>query len=75
MNHRLLGRTGMQVTEGHLFSQMSFRDVEDTDERLILEWQPWQDAVRLAETGGIRDAKSIVGLFWLARVMADRSGA
>jgi hypothetical protein len=27
----------MQVTEGHLFSQMSFRDVEDTDERLILE--------------------------------------
>ena len=41
----------------------------DEDERLILEWRPWQDAVSLAETGGIRDAKSIVGLFWLARVM------
>jgi ADP-ribose pyrophosphatase len=42
----------------------------DEDERLILEWRPWQEAVRLAESGGIRDAKSIVGLFWLARVMA-----
>lgn len=41
----------------------------DEDERLILEWLPWQDAVSLAETDGIRDAKSIAGLFWLARVM------
>ena len=45
----------------------------DEDERLILEWHPWQEAVGLAETGGIRDAKSIVGLFWLARVMAEGS--
>ena len=43
----------------------------DEDERLILEWRPWQEAVSLAETGAIRDAKSIVGLFWLARVMAE----
>jgi ADP-ribose pyrophosphatase len=43
----------------------------DEDERLILEWRPWQEAVRLAETGGIRDAKSIVGLFWLGRVMSE----
>ena len=42
----------------------------DEDERLILEWRPWEEAVSLAETGGIRDAKSIVGLFWLARVIA-----
>jgi ADP-ribose pyrophosphatase len=42
----------------------------DEDERLILEWRPWQDAVAAAENGEIRDAKSIVGLFWLARVMA-----
>lgn len=41
----------------------------DEDERLILEWLPWQDAVAAAENGEIRDAKSIVGLFWLARVM------
>jgi ADP-ribose pyrophosphatase len=45
----------------------------DEDERLILEWRPWQEAVALAETGGIRDAKSIVGLFWLARLMAEGS--
>ena len=41
----------------------------DEDERLILEWQPWRDAVAAVEAGEIRDAKSIVGLFWLARVM------
>jgi ADP-ribose pyrophosphatase len=46
----------------------------DEDERLILEWRPWQDAVAAAENGEIRDAKSIVGLFWFARLMArDRA--
>jgi ADP-ribose pyrophosphatase len=40
----------------------------DEDERLILEWRPWRDAVAAAERGEIRDAKSLVGLFWLARV-------
>ena len=40
----------------------------DEDERLILEWLPWRDAVAAAESGVIRDAKSIVGLFWLARL-------
>ena len=43
----------------------------DEDERLILEWRPWQDAVKAAERGEIRDAKSIVGLFWLARVIDE----
>jgi uncharacterized protein (TIGR00369 family) len=27
----------MEVTEGHILSQMSFRDVEITDERLVVE--------------------------------------
>jgi 8-oxo-dGTP pyrophosphatase MutT (NUDIX family) len=40
----------------------------DEDERLILEWLPWQAAVEAAETGLIEDAKSIVGLFWLGRL-------
>ncbi len=39
----------------------------DEDERLELEWQPWRDAVAAAESGAIRDAKSILGLLWLAR--------
>lgn len=41
----------------------------DEDERLILEWLPWRDAVAAAERGEIRDAKSLVGLFWLARLL------
>jgi ADP-ribose pyrophosphatase len=40
----------------------------DEDERLILEWRPWREAVEAAERGEIRDAKSIVGLFWLERL-------
>ena len=40
----------------------------DEDERLILEWRPWPEAVAAVDTGEIRDAKSIVGLFWLERL-------
>ena len=47
----------------------------DEDEHLILSWLPWQEAVVAAERGDIRDAKSIVGLFWLARVLADGGSA
>lgn len=43
----------------------------DDDEALILSWLPWQDAVAAAESGVIRDAKSIVGLFWLARIQGE----
>jgi ADP-ribose pyrophosphatase len=42
----------------------------DEDEVLILEWLPWEQAVAAAEDGTIVDAKSIVGLFWLARLQA-----
>jgi ADP-ribose diphosphatase len=41
----------------------------DEDERLILEWWPWPEAVAAVERGEIRDAKSVAGLFWLARVL------
>ena len=43
----------------------------DEDERLILEWRPWREAVAAVERGEIRDAKSVAGLFWLARVLGD----
>ena len=39
------------------------------------EWRPWRDAVAAAERGEIRDAKSLVGLFWLARVMDAEAGS
>lgn len=75
---RHLGRfwtaPGFATEEMHLYLATDLRTVregvlgEDEDERLELERVPWREAVRLAETGGIRDAKSIVGLFWLARL-------
>jgi ADP-ribose pyrophosphatase len=43
----------------------------DEDERLILEWRPWREAVAAVEAGEIRDAKSVAGLFWLARVLDE----
>jgi ADP-ribose pyrophosphatase len=44
----------------------------DLDERLELERIPWQAAVGMAERGEIADAKSLVGLFWLARRRSGR---
>jgi ADP-ribose pyrophosphatase len=40
----------------------------DEDERLELERLPWRDAVSAALDGRIVDAKSILGLLWLARL-------
>ena len=41
----------------------------DEDEVLELVRLPWAEAVAAAERGEIRDAKSLVGLLWLARRM------
>lgn len=41
----------------------------DEDELLIVEWLPWREAVAAVERGEIRDAKSIVGLSWLERLV------
>ena len=41
----------------------------DEDERLRASAVPWRVAVAMAEAGEIRDAKSLVGLLWLARLM------
>jgi len=40
----------------------------DEDEHLELERMAWRDAVDAARDGRIVDAKSIVGLLWLARL-------
>lgn len=39
------------------------------DERLDLVRLPWRAAVEMATRGEIQDAKSLVGLFWLARLV------
>ena len=46
----------------------------EQDERLILSWLPWREAVAAAESGRDHEwAKSVAGLFWLARLMDDGS--
>ena len=40
----------------------------DEDERLKMTAIPWRVAVAMAEAGEIHDAKSLVGLLWLARL-------
>jgi ADP-ribose pyrophosphatase len=46
----------------------------DEDEALQLIRLPWRDAVAAAEQGEVRDAKSLVGLLWLARRLASAPG-
>jgi nudix-type nucleoside diphosphatase (YffH/AdpP family) len=41
----------------------------DEDEQIAIERMPLKDALRLIETGGIKDAKSIVGLMLAAKVL------
>jgi ADP-ribose pyrophosphatase len=43
----------------------------DEDERLELVRLPWAEAGAAVERGDICDAKSIVGLFWLARLKSS----
>ena len=44
--------------------------VPDEDERLRVERVPWREAVRWALEGRLEDAKSLVGLMWLERLVA-----
>ena len=48
----------------------------DEDERLELQPIPFGEAVAMAERGELRDAKSLIGLFWVDRLRraADESG-
>ena len=58
--------TGLRAADGDRLSA-------DDDEHLELERIPWREAVAMAEGGEIADAKTLVGLFWLARIRADAS--
>jgi ADP-ribose pyrophosphatase len=46
----------------------------DEDERLRVSAVPWRVAVAMAEAGEIRDAKSLVALLWLSRLMEHGEG-
>jgi hypothetical protein len=47
----------------------------DEDERLELYPIDFDTAVAMAERGEIRDAKSLVGLFWVARLRTGSAGS
>jgi ADP-ribose pyrophosphatase len=60
----------------HLYVARGLSPVEgyagpDTDERLDVVPLPWQEALAMAERGEIRDAKTLVGLFWVDRLRAS----
>lgn len=79
MTWRKLGRfwtaPGFTNEEMHLYLATDLQPVNDyggpdVDEYLDLVRTPWREAVVMAERGEIDDAKTLVGLFWLARVAA-----
>jgi ADP-ribose pyrophosphatase len=74
---RKLGRfwtaPGFAEEEMHLYLATSLDPIEDyrgpdADEYLDLVRLPWRAAVERAERGGIEDAKTLIGLLWLARL-------
>jgi ADP-ribose pyrophosphatase len=74
---RKLGRfwtaPGFTEEEMHLYLATDLAAVEgyggpDTDEYLDLVAIPWREAAARASDDGIRDAKTLVGLLWLARL-------
>ena len=74
---RKLGRfwtaPGFTEEEMHLYLATGLEPLADyrgpdVDEYLDLVRLPWRQAVEMADRGRIDDAKTLVGLFWLARV-------
>jgi ADP-ribose pyrophosphatase len=80
---RLLGRfwtaPGFSDELMHLYLATDLEALEgydgpDEDEYLDVARMPWREALAMAEAGEVRDAKTLVGLFWLAR-LADGPGS
>jgi ADP-ribose pyrophosphatase len=74
---RLLGRfwsaPGFAEELMHLYLATDLEPIEGyrgpaADERLVVERVAWRDAVAMAETGQIQDAKTLVGLLLLSRL-------
>ncbi len=60
----------------HVFlaQQLSVSPAEaDADEEIVVERLPFGQALRLVESGEIRDAKSIIGLLWAERRLKART--
>jgi ADP-ribose pyrophosphatase len=61
----------LYLARGLTFAQADRRG-PDEDERLRVSAIPWRVAVAMAEAGEIRDAKTLIGLLWLERLMERR---
>jgi ADP-ribose pyrophosphatase len=77
---QLLGRfftaPGFATEEMHLYLARGLTPVAGyagpaTDERLDVVPIDWAEALQMAERGDIRDAKTLVGLFWADRLRAS----
>lgn len=59
----------------HLYLATELSPIEDhapdEDERLRVERAPWRDALRWATDGTLKDAKTLIGLMWLDRLVAS----
>ena len=76
---RKLGRfwtaPGFADEEMHLYLATDLEPLADyrgpdVDEYLDLVRMPWREAVAMAERGELEDAKTLVGMLWLARLAA-----
>jgi ADP-ribose pyrophosphatase len=70
---------GFTTEAMHLYLARDLRPIEgyegaEPDENIEVEEVPVDAALRLAETGQIRDGKTLVGLFWLGRWLAENEG-
>jgi ADP-ribose pyrophosphatase len=70
---------GFTTEAMHLYLARGLRPIEgyagpEADESLEIERMPVDTALRLATSGEIRDAKTLVGLFWLGRWLAENEG-
>ena len=65
---------GFATEQMHLYLATDLTPIPDytgpeTDERIDLRRMPWEEAVRAAEAGEVPDAKSMLALFWLDRLV------
>lgn len=76
---RLLGRffpaPGFASEHMHLYLATDLTPIEgyagpEPDERITLVRMPVRDAIALAGSGGVEDAKTLLGLLWLERLVA-----
>jgi ADP-ribose diphosphatase len=67
---------GFTTEAMHLYLARDLTPIEgyegpEPDENLVIEEVPVDAALRLAESGQIRDGKTLAGLFWLGRWLAE----